>query len=102
ENVGEILESELNALHSGDCARNEAVARSQGVELRCPLLDEKVVRLALSIPASEKFEGERKSVLRTIARELGVPEEACARKKQALQYGSGIHRILLKRMQRVK
>ena len=102
DDVREMLESELNALYSGDVARNSAVARSEGMELRCPLLDEEVVGLARQIPVSEKFAGERKGVLRAIARELGVPEEACARRKQALQYGSGVHKVLLKRFGRAR
>jgi len=97
QDVGAMLREELEALPYGDVARNEAVARSEGIEIRCPLLDEEVGRLAMQVPVEEKFSGERKSVLRKIARELGVPESACARQKQALQYGSGVHKILLKR-----
>ena len=80
-------------------ARNEAVAQSEGLEIRCPLLDEEVARLAMMVPIGEKFADatQKKGVLRRIARELGVPESACERPKQALQYGSGVHKLLLKR-----
>ena len=100
-NVGAMLRRELEELPLGDVMRNSRVAESEGVEVRCPLLDEEVARLAMMVPVEAKFAGgERKGVLRRIARELGVPEEACARPKQALQYGSGVHKVLLKRMGR--
>jgi len=38
----------------------------------------------------------KKGVLREAASFLGVPQIAIKRKKRALQYGSGIHKILLK------
>ncbi|VVC03678.1 Asparagine synthase [Candidatus Burarchaeum australiense] len=96
--VAEMLRQELERLPYGDVARNETVARSEGIELRCPLLDDEVCRLAAMIPIEEKFRKEegKKGVLRRVARELGVPASACERPKQALQYGSGIHNILLK------
>ncbi|MDO8339785.1 MAG: asparagine synthase C-terminal domain-containing protein [Candidatus Burarchaeum sp.] len=97
QDVGAMLREELEALPLGDVARNEAVARSEGIEIRCPLLDEEVGRLAMQVPVEEKFAGERKAVLRRVARGLGVPESACGRQKQALQYGSGVHKVLLKR-----
>jgi len=98
--VGAMLRRELEDLPLGDARRNAQVAASEGVEVRCPLLDEEVGKLAMMVPVEEKFadEKERKGVLRRIARELGVPAEACARPKQALQYGSGVHRVLLKRL----
>ncbi len=98
--VGAMLRRELEELPLGDARRNAQVAASEGVEVRCPLLDEKVERLAMMVPVEEKFAntGERKNVLRRIARELGVPAEACARPKQALQYGSGVHKVLLKKI----
>lgn len=99
QDVAAMLREELEALPHGDVARNEAVARSEGLEVRCPLLDEEVARLAGMVPIGEKFAdvGQKKGVLRRMARELGVPEAACGRQKQALQYGSGVHKVLLKR-----
>ncbi|MFH0818303.1 MAG: hypothetical protein V1909_06760, partial [Candidatus Micrarchaeota archaeon] len=50
------------------------------------------------IPLDEHFRGEeRKPVLREIARMLGLPEGARIRPKKAMQYGSGIHKILDKK-----
>ena len=38
----------------------------------------------------------KKGILRDAGKLLGVPEIALKRKKRAMQYGSGIHKILLK------
>ncbi|MFA6036412.1 MAG: asparagine synthase-related protein, partial [Candidatus Micrarchaeia archaeon] len=98
--VGAMLRQELEDLPLRDVRRNAQVAASEGIVLRCPLLDAEVEKLAMMVPVEEKFANteERKNVLRRIARELGVPADACARRKQALQYGSGVHKVLLKRL----
>ena len=38
----------------------------------------------------------RKHVIRTLAKEIGVPELSANKRKKALQYGSLIHKALLK------
>jgi asparagine synthetase B (glutamine-hydrolysing) len=38
----------------------------------------------------------KKGLLREAAKILGTPETALKRRKKAMQYGSGIHNILLK------
>lgn len=99
--AGEDLESlrrrELAGLYEKDMRRSEGIAKAFGIRLALPFLGEKVVKAAFSIPAKENFKGgENKAVLRRLARELGVPESACSRRKRAMQYGSGIHAELLK------
>jgi len=42
----------------------------------------------------------RKCILREIAKDLGVPLEIVRRPKKAAQYGSGIHKILVKKVLR--
>lgn len=40
----------------------------------------------------------RKCILREVASQMGVPPEIVKRPKKAAQYGSGIHKILKKRV----
>lgn len=91
-----------------------SVAKSSGVELRFPYLDDEFKSAALETPAEEKIktvagEGEyecvdevggvryiRKYVLRKMAEKVGVPNRVIKRPKKAAQYGSGSEKILKK------
>jgi len=81
-------------------AREQALAKHFSLEQRTPLLNEAFIQEALKIPAQEKIvspdDALRKHPLRALARELGVPEKACARPKKAIQYGSGVAETLRK------
>ncbi len=75
---------------------------ANSVELRVPYLDLDVVRLALKIPMKYKLNGDedglRKCILRSVASDIGVPYEIVRRPKKAAQYGSGVHKILMKKV----
>jgi len=55
---------------------------------------------AKKIPVSEKIHGphdmQRKHSVRELAVDYGIPELAARKQKKALQYGSQIHKSLLK------
>ena len=76
------------------------VSSEFGVKILQPFLDPDFIRHAKKIPMSEKIRGPddlmRKHAIRSLARQVGVPELACAKRKKALQYGSEIHKALLK------
>jgi len=70
------------------------------VKMVQPLLSPDFVDYAKKIPVSEKIHGsedmKRKHVIRELAMDCGVPEVAAQKQKKALQYGSQIHKSLLK------
>lgn len=70
------------------------------VKILQPLLSEKFIQYAKTIPISEKIRGKddllRKHAIRKLALELGIPEISTTKRKKALQYGSLIHKTLLK------
>ena len=76
------------------------VASEFGVKILQPLLSEKFVEYAKTIPISEKIHDSedlyRKHIIRKLASEVGVPELSCTKRKKALQYGTKIHKSLLK------
>lgn len=76
------------------------VASEFGVEIVQPLLTASFAEYAKTIPVSEKIHGPddllRKHIIRRLASQMGVPEAACTKRKKALQYGSKIHKALLK------
>ena len=70
------------------------------VEILQPLLSSNFIEYAKKIPISEKIHGsddmKRKHIIRKLAVDCGVPEISAYKQKKALQYGSQIHKSLLK------
>jgi len=76
--------------------RDQAVAGLHGAYLSMPYLDVRVVRAARAIPAAEKVQGGRRKVpLRQVA-ERHIPPEFAWYEKKAMQYGSGVWKVLQK------
>jgi asparagine synthase (glutamine-hydrolysing) len=70
------------------------------VKMVQPFLAPSFVEYSKTIPISEKIHGpddmQRKHLIRELAMDYGVPEIAAQKQKKALQYGSQIHKSLLK------
>jgi asparagine synthase (glutamine-hydrolysing) len=77
-----------------------AVTAEFGVKIIQPFLLPNFIEYAKKIPISEKIRGpddmKRKHVIRDLAMDYGIPEVAAQKQKKALQYGSQIHKSLLK------
>ena len=77
-----------------------AVTAEFNVKILQPLLDSNFITYAKKIPISEKIHGsddmKRKHIIRELAVDCGVPEISAYKQKKALQYGSQIHKSLLK------
>jgi asparagine synthase (glutamine-hydrolysing) len=71
-----------------------------GVKIVQPLLSEDFIKYAKTIPIDQKIIDEndlqRKHIIRKLALQVGVPELSANARKKALQYGSMIHKVLLK------
>ena len=71
-----------------------------GVKIIQPLLSPSFIEFAKKIPISEKIHSsddlKRKHVIRSLAIDCNVPEISAQKQKKALQYGSQIHKALLK------
>jgi asparagine synthase (glutamine-hydrolysing) len=78
----------------GGLERDVLALRAAGVEPVAPLLDDRVVDAALSLPGGLLVDGnERKVALRRVA-SAWVPEPVATRDKKAVQYGSLVSREL--------
>jgi len=99
-----LLEKEIVDLPSGDCEAQDLVAKNFGMRAAFPFLYPPFVNSVLSTPLSERLgtRESKKPLLRKIAAELGVPQESVERKKKAMQYGSGVHKILLSRIKEIE
>jgi len=77
-----------------------AVTAEFGMTMIQPFLLQNFIEYAKKIPVSEKIHGpddmQRKHPIRELAMDYGIPEVAAQKQKKALQYGSKIHKSLLK------
>jgi len=99
-----LLEKEIVELPSGDCESQDLVAKNFGMRTAYPFLYPPFVQEVLKAPLSERLgtRQDKKPLLRKIAAELGVPKDAVDRKKKAMQYGSGVHKILLRNIKAIE
>ncbi|HUT39554.1 MAG TPA: asparagine synthase C-terminal domain-containing protein [Methanoregula sp.] len=95
QNLAADLERDFLGLEE-QADRDQAVAALHGAYLSMPYLDVRVVRAARAIPAQEKVQGGlRKIPLRKVA-ERHIPPEFAWYEKKAMQYGSGVWKVLQK------
>ena len=89
------LENELRMMEAVN-----SISSGFGVRIVQPLLSPRFVRDARTVPLSEKIRGpgdmQRKHIIRRLARDVGVPEISYSKPKKSLQYGSNIHKELLR------
>ena len=99
EEVMNVMDKKLDNEKKMMIAVNN-VTSSLGVKILQPLLNENFISYAKTIPISEKITDsddlQRKHVIRKLAVSCGVPEISAYKQKKALQYGSKIHKQLLK------
>jgi len=93
-----MLSDELRGLYSKDLKNAEFIASVNHCELRYPFLDMRVIELATSLKPELNLskQGEKKRILKAVSREIGLPEDAVERPKKAMQYGSGMHKLLIR------
>jgi asparagine synthase (glutamine-hydrolysing) len=89
------LENEVKMMKAVNLVSSEF-----GVTILQPLLSSEFVAFAKSIPMTEKIVDSedlmRKHAIRKLAADIGVPEISYTKRKKALQYGTQIHKKLLK------
>ena len=102
EEAQKDLHGDVDALYHVNLERDDKVTMASSVELRVPYLDLQIINIAMNIPMYYKISGPedrlRKCILREVAQQMGVPQEIVKRPKKAAQYGSGIHKILRKKV----
>ena len=89
------LENELKMMKAVNSVSSEF-----GITLRQPFLSERFIKYAKKIPVDNKIKNSedlvRKHIVRKAALEIKVPEISATKRKKALQYGSQIHKALIK------
>ena len=99
QKVHEFMNSKLENEIKMMKAVNEVSSQFE-VKILQPFLSEQFISFAKKIPLIEKIKNsddlQRKHIIRKIASEIGVPEISATKRKKALQYGSLIHKTLIK------
>ena len=95
----EMMESKLENETKMMKAINE-ICSEFNVKIVQPLLNDDFIQFAKKIPVQYKIQNEddllRKHIIRDVAKVKGVPEISVIQRKKALQYGSLIHKALIK------
>ena len=96
------IREDISNMYHVNLERDDACSMLNSVEVRLPFLDKKLVELALNIPDNKKIvsmhDDMRKSILRKLAFEEGLDYEIAYRPKKAAQYGTGIDKVLRKKI----
>lgn len=97
-NLDEILQEEFNTLKNRDIAMIKKIAYKCGTEARFPFYNKALAKLVFQIPLNERIKERelKKGIEREMAEFIKIPEFVLKRKKKAIQYGSGVHKIILK------
>ena len=95
DQVEKMMHEDLNELLELEAPLYRRIAGSLGKSLTIPFLQPGIVEYAQALPINANFDGERnKAVLRSAARSLGLPGVVAERPKKAMQYGSGVSKLL--------
>ena len=96
------LRKDISNMYHVNLERDDACAMLNGVELRLPFLDKNLVEYAINLPIKYKVAGSgdvlRKNILRKLAFNEGLDVDIAFRPKKAAQYGTGIDKILRKKI----
>ena len=96
--LNKILREEFKTLKDREICWIKKVCRKFDIEARFPFYNPKLERLVRGIPLEVLMENKKlkKGVLREAAKMLGVPQIVIERRKHAMQYGSGIHKVIMR------
>ena len=98
--LAENLFKDVRDAYLKNLERDVKVCLHAGVEARFPYMDYDLAEFALSIPLDLKVSladgGSRKLILRRLALRLNIPESIAKARKRAVQYSTGVDKVLRK------
>jgi asparagine synthase (glutamine-hydrolysing) len=105
EKLRETLFNDALELYESNFERDFKICNFHNVELRLPFATHEITKFATELPVELKIEkkdnGLRKLVLRRVAENLGLPQFIAKKPKKAIQYATGVNKIL-ERLARTK
>jgi asparagine synthase (glutamine-hydrolysing) len=106
EGYPEVQKEIVRALHTADELRKQVstVVSKFGYETREPFFEPEFKEYSLGIPVEYKIlkgnDHLRKRIWRCLGRSLGLPSSTVIRQKKAMQYGMGVHGVVLSMVKR--
>jgi asparagine synthase (glutamine-hydrolysing) len=98
EKVSMAMFNDVKNAHSDNFCRDET-ASSPFTKLLLPYASLDLVKYVVNLPVNLKLDsttGARKIILREVAKSLGIDDELANREKRAMQFSSGIYKIVSK------
>lgn len=78
-----------------DQTRDTAMAKVWGIKIINPYLEKSVIDFCLSVPSSLIIKnGQEKYLSRALGKKVGLPKEIVNRPKKAMQYSTGVSKII--------
>jgi asparagine synthase (glutamine-hydrolysing) len=100
ERVQEEIFNDIVKMHENNFERDVKICKFHNVELRLPFATYSIAKFAITLPIELKIklidEGMRKIVLRHLGKKIGLPPFIVKRQKRAIQYATGVNKILKK------
>jgi asparagine synthase (glutamine-hydrolysing) len=100
EKLYETFFNDVLRLHEINLERDFKICNFHNVELRLPFATYQIAKFATQLPVELKIEmkdnGLRKLVLRRATENLGLPRFIAEKPKKAIQYATGVNKILKK------
>ncbi|WP_455276919.1 DUF7411 family protein [[Eubacterium] cellulosolvens] len=99
--LNQKLYQDILDIAENNLQRDTFASLANGIEIRSPFLDQRLINYAIKVPPEYKIKREnsryiRKFILRSIAKNFGVPPDIADRIKIAIQYGSDSWKALQK------
>jgi len=98
KDLDKLLREEFRTLKHRDIAWVEKICRRFGIDARFPFYNNDLAKMMFAVPIEDRIADRelKKGLLREAAKVLGTPKLALSRRKKAMQYGSGVHKIIMK------
>ena len=97
ENAEETIFHDILEMHRSNLERDAKICNCHDIELRLPFVTHQLREFAVSLPLRLKISPNgkvRKYVLRRLAEDMGLPEFIARRPKRAVQYSTGVIKVL--------
>jgi asparagine synthase (glutamine-hydrolysing) len=103
KDLNKILSEEFSTLKDREIMMIKKVCWKFGIDARFPFYNRKLADLAHSVPLEERMADRelKKGILRDVGKLLGAPSIALERKKRAMQYGTGVHKVLMRHKEEI-
>jgi len=100
ESLRKTIFNDIAGMYENNFERDSKICNFHNVELRLPFATHQLAKFAASLPLQLKIESPndmlRKSVLRKMAGDIGLPRFIIKKQKRAIQYATGVNKGIKK------